>query len=115
MQAATSCTFPQSRPHLAQFRGWACWGPAFVLRFEHEKRRLDPERQTGSENIEMITKVLDACGLNQRYWLFAAATTDVEYTITVTDSKTNTTKTYFHAVGSPAPAITDTGAFATCP
>jgi hypothetical protein len=69
----------------------------------------------GSENIEMITKVLDACGLNQRYWLFAAATTDVEYTITVTDSKTNTTKTYFHAVGSPAPAITDTGAFATCP
>lgn len=59
-------------------------------------------------------KVLNACSLNQRYWLFAAATTDVEYTITVTDAKTNTTKTYFHGAGTPAPAITDTGAFATC-
>ena len=69
----------------------------------------------GSENIEMLVKVLNACGLNDRYWLFAAATTDVEYTITVTDTKNNTTKTYFHGVGTPAPAITDTNAFATCP
>jgi hypothetical protein len=69
----------------------------------------------GSSNIEMILKVLNACTLNNRYWVFAAATTDVEYTITVTDTQRGTIKTYFHAQGTAAPAITDTDAFATCP
>ena len=31
-------------------------------------------------------KVLDGCGINGHYWVFAAATTDLEYTLTVTDS-----------------------------
>lgn len=69
----------------------------------------------GSSNIEMILKVLNACSLNNSYWVFAAATTDVEYTITVTDTQKGTIKTYFHAQGTAAPAITDTSAFATCP
>lgn len=69
----------------------------------------------GSDNIEVLLKVLDGCALSNSYWVFSAATTDVEYTITVTDTKSGKVKTYFHALGSPAPAITDTGAFATCP
>ncbi len=69
----------------------------------------------GSSNIEMILKILNACSLNNRYWVFGAATTDVEYTITVTDTQKGTVKTYFHAQGTAAPAITDTNAFATCP
>jgi hypothetical protein len=69
----------------------------------------------GADNIEMIVKVLNACSLNNNYWIFAAATTDVEYTLKVTDTKTGQSKTYFHASGSPAPAVTDTSAFATCP
>jgi hypothetical protein len=64
----------------------------------------------GSDNIEVLLKVLNACSYNNRYWIFAAATTDVEYTITVTDTLTGRVKTYFHAGGSPAPAITDTDA-----
>lgn len=66
-------------------------------------------------NIEMLVKVLNGCGLNNRYWVFSAATTDVEYTVTATDTKTGGVKTYFHPLGTPAPAVTDTGAFATCP
>ena len=62
----------------------------------------------GPENIEVLLKVLDACALNNRFWIFSAATTDVEYTITVTDTLTGRTKTYFHKGGSAAPAITDT-------
>jgi lysyl endopeptidase len=70
----------------------------------------------GSSNIEMILKVLNACGLNNSYWVFAAATTDVEYTITVTDTQKGSVRTYFHAQGTAAPAITDTSAFpASCP
>lgn len=66
-----------------------------------------------AENIEMLMKVVDACvpTFGNKYWFFAAATTDVEYTITVTDSKTGRVKTYYHGPGTPAPAITDTGAF----
>jgi hypothetical protein len=67
----------------------------------------------GPDNIEMITKVVNACipTFGNKYWFFAAATTDVEYTITVTDTRTGRVKTYFHGAGTPAPAITDTGAF----
>ena len=64
----------------------------------------------GSDNIEVLLKILNACTLNNRYWIFSAATTDVEYTITVTDTLTGKVKTYFHKGGSPAPAITDTDA-----
>ena len=46
--------------------------------------------------------------------MFAAATTDVEYALRVTDVETGAAKTYFNALGTAAPAITDTAAFA-CP
>jgi hypothetical protein len=67
------------------------------------------------DNWEMLIKVLRACGLNQRYWVFFAATTDVEYTVTVADSATGASKQYTNPAGVPSPAVTDTGAFATCP
>ncbi|MGA7615227.1 MAG: trypsin-like peptidase domain-containing protein [Thermoanaerobaculia bacterium] len=68
-----------------------------------------------STNIEFLVKILNGCGLNNHYWVFAAATTNVQYTMTVTDSQNGTTKTYSNPLGTSAPAITDTGAFATCP
>ncbi len=67
------------------------------------------------DNWEMLVKVLDGCGLNDRFWVFAAATTDVEYTLRVTDTKTDAVKTFYNRLGNPAPALTDTSAFATCP
>ncbi len=66
-------------------------------------------------NFEVMIKVLDACTLNNRYWVFFAAVTSVEFEITVTDTFTNTTKKYTNALGVSAPAVTDTGAFQTCP
>ena len=68
-----------------------------------------------ANNWEMLIKVLNGCGFNDRYWVFAAATTDVEYTLTVTDTQENVVKTYFNPLGEAAAAITDTEAFATCP
>ncbi|HVS13615.1 MAG TPA: vanadium-dependent haloperoxidase [Thermoanaerobaculia bacterium] len=65
-------------------------------------------------NWELMVKVLDACGVNQSYWLFAAATTNVEYRLTVTDTATGRVKTYFNPLGTAAPAITDTTTF-PCP
>ncbi|MEM7349817.1 MAG: hypothetical protein AAF657_03355 [Acidobacteriota bacterium] len=65
----------------------------------------------------MLIKVLDACAseLGNRYWVFYAATTDVEFTLMVTDTETGIQKIYSNALGQAAPPILDTSAFATCP
>ncbi len=69
----------------------------------------------GPDNWELMVKVLDGCALNNRYWMFSAATTNVFYRLAVTDVRAGETKIYFNYPGPPAPAITDTNAFATCP
>ncbi len=68
-----------------------------------------------SDNWEILIKVLDGCRVNGRIWVFAAATTNVEYTVTVTDTETGVAKEYFNSLGTSAAAITDTDAFAACP
>ena len=67
-----------------------------------------------SENWEMLVKVIDGCNANDRFWVFAAATTNVEYTLRVTDTVTGVVKSYTNPLGRQAPATTDTDAFATC-
>ncbi|HEX4953870.1 MAG TPA: LamG domain-containing protein [Thermoanaerobaculia bacterium] len=65
-------------------------------------------------NWEVMVKAVNGCGLNNRYWLFSAATTNVFYRLEVTDVH-GAQKIYFNYPGPPAPAVTDTNAFATCP
>jgi calcineurin-like phosphoesterase family protein len=65
-------------------------------------------------NWELLVKVIDACSLNDRWWVFAAGTTNVGYTLTVTDTRTGLTKRYENPRGRTSPTVTDTGAFG-CP
>ena len=65
-------------------------------------------------NWEIQAKVLDGCAINNRIWFYAAATTDVGYTLKVRDRLTGSQKTYQNPVGQAAPAITDSNAF-PCP
>ncbi len=67
------------------------------------------------DNWELLVKVLDGCDINDNFWVFAAASTDVEYTVTVTDTLTDEVKTYANPLGQAADAITDINAFQTCP
>ena len=67
-----------------------------------------------ADNWEMMVKILDGCPINEHFWVFAAATTDVEYTLTVTDTLTSESKSYSNPLGSAAPALTDTEALRTC-
>lgn len=66
-------------------------------------------------NLEVLVKVVDACTGFGRHWVYAAATTDVEYTLTATDTATGRSRSYFNPLGRRSPAITDSDAFATCP
>lgn len=69
----------------------------------------------GPDNWEIQAKALDGCGLNSRFWFFSAATTNLFYRIEVFDTVSFRSKIYFNYPGPPAPALTDTAAFATCP
>ena len=67
------------------------------------------------DNWEIMIKALNGCGLNNRYWIFSAATTNVFYRVEVLDVRAGVQKIYFNYPGPPAPAVTDVNAFATCP
>ncbi|HEX3528526.1 MAG TPA: Calx-beta domain-containing protein [Thermoanaerobaculia bacterium] len=67
-------------------------------------------------NIEMLIKVLNACTFSTpRYWVFYAATTNVQLVVTVTDSQTGKVKPYFNPLNNTAAPVQDVDAFATCP
>lgn len=83
-----------------------------------QARPLTPDTGTfyffNEANIEMVVKVLRACGLNQRYWVFAGGLTDVEVDLSVTDTLTGAAKLYRNSAGVPFQPLQDTNAFATC-
>jgi hypothetical protein len=68
-----------------------------------------------SDNWEVMAKALNGCGLNSRYWIYSAATTNVFYRMDVLDVRAGVQKIYFNYPGPPAPAVTDSNAFASCP
>ena len=87
-------------------------GPGHVIPFSGDSGFFWFFDQT---NVEFLVKVLNGCDLGGHYWVFAAATTNVGYTLRVTDTSTGDVKQYVNALGISAPAVTDTSAFATCP
>ncbi len=67
-------------------------------------------------NFELLIKMVNACSFNGRYWVYYAATTNVQFTVTVFDTVTSTTKTYTNPLGTTLfTSVTDSNAFATCP
>ncbi len=59
--------------------------------------------------------MLDACGVNGRFWVFVSSGSTVEYEVVVTDTATGQQRTYDNDLGEIPELIADTSAFATCP
>ncbi len=78
-------------------------------------------RDTGSlwffsaSNVEAVVKVLNGCGVNGRFWVFAGGLTNVKVDLTITDMANGTSKVYHNPQGTAFQPIQDTSAFATCP
>ncbi len=53
----------------------------------------------GAENVELIVKALDGRHINQHFWLFYGALSDLEYTVTVTDTATGEDLIYHNPPG----------------
>jgi len=64
-----------------------------------------------SANVEVIVKVLEACGVNGNRWVFASGLTNVQVTLAVTDIVTATTNTYNNPLGTAFRPVQDTAAF----
>lgn len=68
-----------------------------------------------ASNVEAVIKILDGCGLNSRFWVFAGGLTNVRVDLKVTDTLRGTVRTYTNPQGLAFQPIQDTNAFATCP
>lgn len=65
-------------------------------------------------NLEMMTKVHDACKLASHQWLFGAATTNVHYVLTATDTLSGKQVAINNPAGKLSPAISDQKTFNDC-
>jgi hypothetical protein len=54
---------------------------------------------TSANNVEVIVKVLDARTFNNHFWVFYGALSNLEYTLTITDTVTGAVKTYHNPQG----------------
>jgi len=72
-------------------------------------------RPSEPERLRRFVRIFDGCDTNGNFGIFLDGTTNVEVTLTVTDTETNQTRVYTNPLGHPFEAITDTSAFATCP
>jgi hypothetical protein len=64
-----------------------------------------------------VLGTMDACTPvdNGKFFIFYSAGTNVDFNITVTDTKPTIRKIYFNPLSRPAPPVQDVSAFATCP
>ncbi len=67
-------------------------------------------------NVELVVKVLNGCGINNGYWVFAAGLTNVQVVLNVKDELTGAIYTNTNAQGVPFVPVQETAAFPnSCP
>jgi hypothetical protein len=66
------------------------------------------------DNVELVIKIVDARSIASRFWVLYGALSNIEYTITVTDTVSGAIKTYFNPNGKLA-SVVDSNAFVELP
>lgn len=61
----------------------------------------------GGDNPELLIKVLDACHINEHYWVMLSAATDVAYTVQVRDTHDGSVWSHSNPDGNLSAAIAD--------
>lgn len=73
-----------------------------------------PSLSGNARNPEIIVKIVDASAIGQNYWVFYAAMTDLDYTLSVREAATGIVKTYTQDPAHPAGQF-DTSGFGATP
>jgi len=67
-------------------------------------------------NFEVLVKLVDGCGFNERYWVYLAATTNIDFTVRIRDQVTGTQYLRHNPLGTKTfTDLTDITAFEGCP
>jgi len=137
VDGAFSSTFPAVQQWLAPQSVGACVPDANTLCLSNSRFRVRaywtrPDNSSGSgtavplsgdsgyfwffssANIELVVKVLNGCGINSQYWVFASGLTNVNVTMIVEDTITGASQTYLNPQGQAYQPLQDTSAF-SCP
>jgi hypothetical protein len=137
VDGAFSSTFPAVQQWLAPTGVGSCVPDANTLCLSNARFRVRaywtrPDNSSGSgtavslsgdsgyfwffsaTNIELIVKVLNGCGINSQYWVFASGLTNVNVTMIVEDTVTGASQTYLNPQGQAYQPLQDTSAF-SCP
>lgn len=64
----------------------------------------------GQDNPEIMVKVLNGCGVNNRFWVYLSAGTSVGFNLTVTDTTLGHSKSYQNPDRILATSVDDTTA-----
>ena len=102
----------------ARFKVTVTWKTGQGTTGSGQAVQLTPDTGTfwffGPDNVELTIKAIDGCSFNRRFWVFLSGLTNVQVTVTVTDTATGQTKTYTNPQGQTFRSVLDTNAFATC-
>jgi len=102
-----------------RFRVTANWATAIGGSGQAHAQRLTSDSGYlwffNADNIEVVVKVLDGCGVNQHVWVYTAGLTDVQVELTVEDTVAGGMEVYTNPLGTAFQPIFDSTAFAVCP
>jgi CSLREA domain-containing protein len=98
-----------------RFRVTATWRTGFLTLGDAQADPLTDD--TGNywffspDNLEVMVKILNGCGLNQRWWVFTSGLTDVGVTLNVEELATHRRWTHTQEAGTTYAPVLDTDAF----
>jgi len=67
------------------------------------------------DNVEVTIKIIDGCGANGHWWIYASGLTDVAVALAVTDLESDEVYEIDNALAHPFDLVRDDHAFAMCP
>ncbi|HSK74880.1 MAG TPA: hypothetical protein VLQ45_00350 [Thermoanaerobaculia bacterium] len=92
-------------------------GPAQIMKFGGQRAETEESAFFwffSESNFELGLKILDACAINQRFWVFISGLTNQGWTVYIRDTVTGATKTYSNPVGHLTTTTADTTSGLSC-
>jgi hypothetical protein len=86
-------------------------GKAARASIGHQRRFRGAFSFFDPQNLEIVVKVLEACSINNSYWVFVSGLTDLRVELTVIDTHTSRAAVYQHGGATPFEPVADTRAF----
>jgi hypothetical protein len=115
--ASTACLLNGRFQVNVSYRTSSTSGNAKVMSFAGSRAESDESAFFwffAPTNFEMGLKMLNACSVNSRFWVYISGLTDQGWTVNILDTQTGATATYSNNLGHLSSTVADTGTL-RCP